>query len=230
MSMLKFTFDSATRAELAALSKQARYALANGLVGAALAQDTTQASESARYMMEFADFLRSAAHDEVRASKTGLELLVAAQAAEIAERITKLAARSERLDATLPWAADLHGEIRRGMAKFPRSRFMLFALLEEVGELIEAVVNRRAVGDVEVRREALQVAAVAVRIAEEGDETHYGSSAALNVAAWLGEYVRLALQRGDMDAVGVELLAAAARLCVSGDHVLVTADGAASKK
>lgn len=51
--------------------------------------------------------------------------------------------------------------------KFPGNRFLLAALTEEVGELAQALLQKsdRAA----VVKEALQVAAVAIRIAEEGD-------------------------------------------------------------
>lgn len=66
--------------------------------------------------------------------------------------------------------AALAAEVLRGRKKFPGNRFMLAALAEEIGELAEAMVK----GDAEaIHREALQVAAVAIRIAEEGDATAY---------------------------------------------------------
>lgn len=53
--------------------------------------------------------------------------------------------------------------------KFPGNRLLLAALAEEVGELARALLQRKDRDDVE--REALQVAAVALRIVEEGDAT-----------------------------------------------------------
>jgi hypothetical protein len=51
--------------------------------------------------------------------------------------------------------------------KFPGNRFTLAALTEEVGELARALLQKR--GTDEVVREAIQVAAIALRIVEEGD-------------------------------------------------------------
>jgi NTP pyrophosphatase (non-canonical NTP hydrolase) len=67
----------------------------------------------------------------------------------------------------------LDQEIARGRAKFPKNDLMLAALTEELGELADALESERPD---DIRREALQVAAVAVRIAEEGDTTFVGAS------------------------------------------------------
>ena len=61
----------------------------------------------------------------------------------------------------------LQEQVLRGRRKFPANRLMLAALAEEVGELARALLQRKARGDVE--SEAIQVAAVAMRIFEEGD-------------------------------------------------------------
>ena len=66
-------------------------------------------------------------------------------------------------------ASDLAEEVMRARQKFPGRRFLLAALTEEVGELAKAYLQRE--GDEAVRKEALQVACVAMRIYEEGDET-----------------------------------------------------------
>lgn len=68
---------------------------------------------------------------------------------------------------TLETLASLEAELKRARAKFPGNRFLLAALTEEVGELAQALLQRKQVG--EVRKEALQVACVAIRIFEEGD-------------------------------------------------------------
>lgn len=91
----------------------------------------------------------------------------AAHRAEVASLLHDLswldgAARPER--ETL---AALSDEVKRTRAKFPGNRFMLAALTEEVGEVARALLQRK--GSAEVRREAIQVAAVALRIVEEGD-------------------------------------------------------------
>jgi uncharacterized coiled-coil protein SlyX len=67
----------------------------------------------------------------------------------------------------------LNQEIARGRAKFPKNDLMLAALTEELGELAEAWYTGNTD---DVRREVLQVAGVAVRIAEEGDATFVGAS------------------------------------------------------
>ena len=63
-------------------------------------------------------------------------------------------------------------EVAAARAKFPETTHMLAALVEEVGELAQAMMEHdRAQGTSvqEVLREAIQVAAMAVRIAAEGD-------------------------------------------------------------
>ena len=68
---------------------------------------------------------------------------------------------------------DILGEVRSAREKFPGSRHMLCALVEEVGELAQAIMqNDRHEGttETEVYREAVQVAAMAIRIGTEGDE------------------------------------------------------------
>ena len=58
-------------------------------------------------------------------------------------------------------------EILRARRKFPSREKRLAALVEEVGELAAAMLQRQ--GFARVRAEAIQVACCAVRIAEEGD-------------------------------------------------------------
>lgn len=58
-------------------------------------------------------------------------------------------------------------EMLRARKKFPSNRFLLAALQEEVGELAAALLQKEGVE--RVRHEAIQVATVAIRIAEEGD-------------------------------------------------------------
>lgn len=58
-------------------------------------------------------------------------------------------------------------EVFRARTKFPGNRLLLAALTEEVGELAKAMLQDRP--REEVVREAVQVAAVAIRIIEEGD-------------------------------------------------------------
>jgi NTP pyrophosphatase (non-canonical NTP hydrolase) len=58
-------------------------------------------------------------------------------------------------------------EVMRARIKFPGNRFLLAALTEEVGELAQAMLQRAPKDEIE--KEAIQVAAVAIRILEEGD-------------------------------------------------------------
>jgi NTP pyrophosphatase (non-canonical NTP hydrolase) len=69
----------------------------------------------------------------------------------------------------------LQEEMARSRAKFPGNRHMLAALLEEAGEVARALLQDQ--GANRVREEALQVAATALRIYEEGD-------AAFDVKDW----------------------------------------------
>lgn len=64
---------------------------------------------------------------------------------------------------------ELKLEVIRARTKFPDNALLLAALMEEVGELAKAYLQRQ--GNVSVQREALQVACVALRIYEEGDST-----------------------------------------------------------
>jgi hypothetical protein len=63
----------------------------------------------------------------------------------------------------------LQFEVLQGRRKFPANRLMLAGAIEELGELAQALLQRRPREQIE--REALQVAAVAMRIYEEGDAT-----------------------------------------------------------
>jgi len=61
---------------------------------------------------------------------------------------------------------DIAEEVLRARKKFPGNRFLLAALTEEVGELARATLQRKPEN---IIKEAIQVAAVAIRIIEEGD-------------------------------------------------------------
>lgn len=66
---------------------------------------------------------------------------------------------------------DVHAELARARKKFPLSNCSLAALTEEVGELAQACLKVRA-GVWDKKRiydEAVQVAAMACRVAVEGD-------------------------------------------------------------
>jgi NTP pyrophosphatase (non-canonical NTP hydrolase) len=67
--------------------------------------------------------------------------------------------------------SDLKGELHRARQKFPSNNLLFAALVEEVGELSKAMLEWRA-GDTteqEIWNEAVQVAAMAMRVAVEGD-------------------------------------------------------------
>ena len=63
-----------------------------------------------------------------------------------------------------------HEEMRRAQRKFPSTRLQMAALTEEVGELANALIEHARSGKPaeEVYAEAVQVAAMAARIALEG--------------------------------------------------------------
>ena len=67
---------------------------------------------------------------------------------------------------------DMIAEITRARAKFPGNGIMLVALMEEVGELAQAAMHIREGKHNDwgrVHAEAVQVAAMAMRMATEGD-------------------------------------------------------------
>lgn len=67
--------------------------------------------------------------------------------------------------------ADVNHEVYRAREKFPSSNCSLVALMEEVGELAQACLKVAAGkwSSGRIREEAVQVAAMAVRVATEGD-------------------------------------------------------------
>lgn len=74
---------------------------------------------------------------------------------------------SQREDMDLLTKVALCDEVRRARKKFPSNRHLLAALMEEVGEVAEALLHNHHPHH--IHEEALQVACVAVRIKEEGD-------------------------------------------------------------
>jgi len=69
---------------------------------------------------------------------------------------------------------ELKSEIMRARTKFPDNKFLLAALMEEIGELFEVTDKLETFFGprfLRTRSEALQVACVAVRIYEETDAT-----------------------------------------------------------
>lgn len=97
--------------------------------------------------------------------------------------------------------AALIAEVDRARAKFPTSgRFRLAALVEEVGELANALAPRVSDRNREaVREEALQVAATAMRLYEEGDGTEYQIDALIQLVVATGKCARYLLQRRPKD-------------------------------
>jgi len=67
-------------------------------------------------------------------------------------------------------------EVMLARRKFPGNRFLLAALMEEVGELAQAMLQNKPRDEID--REAIQVACVAVRILEEGDASFVGITGA----------------------------------------------------
>jgi hypothetical protein len=67
----------------------------------------------------------------------------------------------------------VRGELDAARASFPNATHMVVALMEEVGELAQAMIDHDRSGSKtphEVLREAVQVASMAIRIAVEGDD------------------------------------------------------------
>ena len=67
---------------------------------------------------------------------------------------------------------DIKEEIKGAQAKFPGNKHRLAALVEEVGELHQAMLQHDHDGEStsqDIYKEAIQVAAMAIRIAIEGD-------------------------------------------------------------
>lgn len=69
---------------------------------------------------------------------------------------------------------DINNELMRARDKFPMPNPTFVALVEEVGELAEALLKCKAGfpdrGSRAVYKEAVQVAVMAIRIMEEGDQ------------------------------------------------------------
>lgn len=66
----------------------------------------------------------------------------------------------------------IRGELHQAREAFPNTRYLHAALIEEVGELAQALMEHSRGGNktaTEVYHEAIQVAAMAIRIGTEGD-------------------------------------------------------------
>ena len=64
--------------------------------------------------------------------------------------------------------SDVQAEFYRGRAKFPGNELKTVALSEEFGELVKAVLDETAA---DVRKEAVQVAAMCLRLVMDGDSS-----------------------------------------------------------
>jgi hypothetical protein len=67
----------------------------------------------------------------------------------------------------------IRGELNAARGQFPDSTHMMVALMEEVGELSQAMIDHDRDGSKtaqQVLREAVQVATMAIRVAVEGDD------------------------------------------------------------
>ena len=65
-------------------------------------------------------------------------------------------------------ARDIDTEVAMARQKFPDPRGLMMALTEEVGEVAKALADE---SPERIREECIQVAAMAIRLAEEGDPT-----------------------------------------------------------
>jgi len=87
------------------------------------------------------------------------------------EELAKMSAVAQRLTSlskSSPTFAAIWQELERARTKFPSAECKLAALMEEVGELSKALLDEPAE---RIVAEAIQVAALAIRLAEEGDPT-----------------------------------------------------------
>jgi hypothetical protein len=109
----------------------------------------------------------------------------------------------------------LANELHHGKAKFPGNRFMFAALVEEVGELAEAIIAK---DPRRVQEEAVQVAAVACRIADEGDATTYSIAGLIQLAASVGKVARALLQKKDPSPALVATVGVGYRMQQVGDE------------
>lgn len=84
---------------------------------------------------------------------------------------------------------DIQEEVMFARTKFPRGCDLALALLEEVQELFDELRRTKGTVDAPVRKEALQVACVALRLAEEGDPT-------FDAEVWTQLYIDRAIELG----------------------------------
>lgn len=67
--------------------------------------------------------------------------------------------------------AEIEAELARARARFPGDGVTMLALMEEVGELAKATFEEPSA---RVRKEAVQVAVMAIRVVLDGDGTLHG--------------------------------------------------------
>lgn len=77
-------------------------------------------------------------------------------------------AKAQPADPTARFMADVAAELERARAKFPGDRIMTIALAEEFGELAKAMLDESGAN---VWKEAVQTAAMAARVAIDGDSS-----------------------------------------------------------
>jgi hypothetical protein len=89
--------------------------------------------------------------------------------------------------------ADIGAELGRARSKFPSNEDQLVALGEEFGELSKALLQQKhepdkGVTQEDIYAEAVQVAAMAIRVASEGDSSfpHYDPESGYRGCAWAG--------------------------------------------
>lgn len=82
-----------------------------------------------------------------------------------AEDLERAAPTDQAADAFM---VEVRAELQRARAKFPGDRIMCLALAEEFGELCKAVLDESRVN---VRKEAVQTAVMAARVALDGDSS-----------------------------------------------------------
>lgn len=85
-------------------------------------------------------------------------------------RVVEAVGRQEAMAARIETIATIAAEVERARTLFPGRRHLLAALMEEVGELAKAFLERESVEQIQL--EAQQVAAMAIRLYEEGDEDY----------------------------------------------------------
>lgn len=74
----------------------------------------------------------------------------------------------DQLDETSDFLNEVYNEIGHAREHYPGAKHMLAALVEEVGELAAALLEGQSYES--IRAEAVQVAAMACRVAVDGDE------------------------------------------------------------